>query len=46
MKLNSANRSFFALVATALVPYGLLGVLGCGLLSVVAVRLAADESGD
>ncbi len=42
MRLNTANRSFFALVATALVPYGLLGLFGCGLLSVVGYRLAAD----
>jgi beta-lactamase regulating signal transducer with metallopeptidase domain len=42
VRLNSANRSFFTLVAAALVPYGLLGLFGCGLLSVVGYRLAAD----
>jgi Zn-dependent protease with chaperone function len=42
VELNSADRSFFALVATALVPYVLLGVFGCGLLSVAAHRLATD----
>lgn len=45
MRLNSANRSFFTLVATALVPYVLLGVFGCGLLSVVAFRVAAYGPG-
>jgi hypothetical protein len=45
VRLNSANRSFFALVATALVPYGLLSLFGCGLLSVVAFRIAADGVG-
>lgn len=38
-RLDSANRSFFALVAAALVPYVLLGVLGCGVLSLAAYRL-------
>ncbi len=42
MRLNSANRSFFALVATALVPYTLLGLFGCALVPVVAYRLATD----
>jgi Zn-dependent protease with chaperone function len=41
MKLNTANRSFFVLVGMALVPYGLLGLLGCGVLSLVGYRLAA-----
>ena len=45
MRLNTANRSFFTLIATALVPYGLLGLFGCGLLSVAAYRLAADGVG-
>lgn len=42
MRLNVANRSFFALVATALVPYGLLALFGCGVLSVALYRLAAE----
>jgi hypothetical protein len=43
--LDSANRSFFALVAIALVPYALLGLFGCGLLSLAGYRLAADGLG-
>lgn len=51
MRLNTANRSFFTLVAIALVPYLLLGLFGCGLLSVAAYRIATDglsglDSGD
>ena len=42
MRLDSANRSFFMLAATALVPYVLLGVFGCGLLSVAGYRLATN----
>jgi Zn-dependent protease with chaperone function len=42
MRLNAADRSFFALVATVLIPYGLLGLLGCGVLSLLAYRLAGD----
>jgi hypothetical protein len=44
-RLDSANRSFFALVAGALVPYALLGVLGCGVLSLASYRLATDGWG-
>jgi Zn-dependent protease with chaperone function len=40
--LDSANRSFAALVAIALVPYLLLGLFGCGLLSLAAYRLATE----
>lgn len=40
--LDSANRSFFALVALALVPYVLLGMFGCGLLSLAGYRLATE----
>jgi FAD/FMN-containing dehydrogenase len=40
--LDSANRSFFALVAIALVPYALLGLFGCGLLTLAGYRLAAQ----
>ncbi|MGH9187854.1 MAG: M56 family metallopeptidase, partial [Acidimicrobiales bacterium] len=45
MRLDSANRSFFALAATALVPYVLLGIFGCGLLSVAVYRLATEGLG-
>jgi hypothetical protein len=45
VRLDSANRSFFALVATALVPYVLLGGFGCGVLSVAVWRLATDGLG-
>lgn len=45
MRLDSANRSFFALVSAALVPYALLGLLGCGVLSVAAYRVATDGLG-
>jgi len=41
MRLNTANRSFFVLVATALVPYVLLGLFGCGVLALVGYRIAA-----
>ncbi len=40
--LDSANRSFVALVAIALVPYALLGLFGCGLLSLAGYRLATE----
>lgn len=42
MRFNTANRSFFTLVGTALVPYGLLGLFGCGVLSLVGYRVAAN----
>jgi Zn-dependent protease with chaperone function len=42
VRLNRADRSFFTLVATALVPYVFLGVFGCGLLSVAVYRLATN----
>lgn len=42
MRVNAANRSFFSLVATALVPYLLLGLVGCGLLGLIAYRVAAE----
>jgi Zn-dependent protease with chaperone function len=40
--MDSANRSFFTLAATALVPYVLLGIFGCGLLSLAGYRLVTD----
>lgn len=42
MRLNTANRSFFALVATALVPFALLALFGCGVLSLLAYRVGTD----
>ncbi len=45
MRLDSANRSFFTLASTALVPYVLLGVFGCGVLSLAAYRVAAEGLG-
>lgn len=42
MNLDAANRSFFALVGLALVPYLLLGIVGCGLFSVLAYRVATE----
>jgi hypothetical protein len=45
VRLDSANRSFFALASAALVPYLLLGVFGCGVLSVAAYRVATDGPG-
>jgi Zn-dependent protease with chaperone function len=41
-RLDSANRNFFALVSIALVPYVLLGLFGCGVLSLAGYRLATD----
>lgn len=38
--MDSANRSFFALVGAVLVPYVLLGMFGCGVLSLAAYRVA------
>ena len=45
MRLNTANRSFSALVAFALVPYGLVGLFCCGALSVLAYRVSTDGLG-
>lgn len=45
MRLDTANRAFLTLVAVALAPFLLLGVFGCGLLSYLAVRIAADGPG-
>ena len=42
MKLDSANRSFFALVALAMVLYIAAGTAACVLLSVLVYRLATD----
>ncbi len=45
MRLNTANRSFVALVALALVPYGLIGLFCCGALSLLAYRVSIDGLG-
>lgn len=45
MKLNTANRSFYALVGLVAVPYVALMTVGCGLISYVIARLAADGVG-
>lgn len=45
MKLDTANRSFFALLALVVVPYALLGLVGCGLLSLIVYRLATGGLG-
>lgn len=42
MTVDSGNRSFLALVALVVIPYALLAAVSCGLLSVVAYRLATD----
>ncbi len=42
MKLDRANRSFFLLLGIALAPYLLLGVFGCGLLTVAVYRLLVN----
>lgn len=39
MRFDRASRSFLVLVAVALVPYAVLALVGCGLLSVLVVRL-------
>lgn len=39
-RLDAANRSFILLLGLALVPYLVLGVLGCGVVSVAIYRLA------
>jgi Zn-dependent protease with chaperone function len=44
VKLDTANRNFFLLLGVALAPYLLLGLFGCGVLSVAAFRLASDGS--
>jgi Zn-dependent protease with chaperone function len=42
LRLNTANRSFIALIAFALVPYALIGVFCCGALSLLAYRVSTD----
>ena len=40
--MNTANRSFRLVVATAAAPYGVLFLAGCGLGNSLAGRVAAD----
>ena len=40
MNLDRANRNFMLLVGVALLPYVLLAIVGCGLLSVFALRIS------
>ena len=40
MRLDTANRSFWAIVALAATPFLVLGALGCGVLSLTAYRIA------
>lgn len=42
MRLDTANRSFFTLVALAAAPFVLIAVAGCGVLAVAAYRVATD----
>lgn len=42
MRLDTANRSFYAIVALAAAPFLALGALGCGVLSITAYRVATD----
>jgi Zn-dependent protease with chaperone function len=43
-RLDTANRSFFVLLGVALGPYLLLGLFGCGILSVAGYRYATQGS--
>lgn len=45
MKLDSANRSFLLLLGVALTPYLLLGLVGCGALSVAAFSATTNGTG-
>lgn len=40
MKLDSANRNFYGIVGLAAAPFLVLGVFGCGVLSITAYRVA------
>src|SRR3989442_2919652 len=42
IRWDPANRNFFALVAVALVPYLVLGLVGCGFLSVLAYAVGSS----
>jgi Zn-dependent protease with chaperone function len=44
VRLNAANRSFFALVAVAFAPYLVIGMAGCGVLTVASYRVLAGHS--
>ncbi len=45
MRFDTANRSFFALLAIALIPYGLVGLFGCCFLLFMLYRVATDGLG-
>jgi len=45
MRLDSGNRSFFALVAIGMVLYAALATAACAVLSLLLYRLATDGSG-
>lgn len=45
MRLNTANRSFFTLISAAMVPYALLALFGCGVLSLAVYRVVTDGVG-
>ena len=42
MRLDTANRSFYAIVGLAAAPFLFLGLLGCGVLSVTAYRILTN----
>jgi Zn-dependent protease with chaperone function len=45
VRFDTANRSFFALLAIALIPYGLVGVFGCCFVLFMLYRIATDGFG-
>ncbi len=42
MRLDTASRGFFGLLAMALATYVLVGVAACTMLAVLGYRIAAD----
>jgi len=46
IRWDRANRSFFWLVGVVLVPYVLVGLVGCGLLGFIGYRVATDGLSD
>ena len=40
MKLDTANRNFYGIIGLAAAPFLLLGLFGCGVLTVTAYRIA------
>lgn len=45
MRFDTANRSFFALLAIALIPYGLVGLFGCCFVLFMLYRVATEGFG-